>query len=71
MSRLRTDFYNDLPVEGDATIADKHGLALESVGNADVWPPDHVFRACQTFLWHTGCRILPKWAYAGDRDEFV
>jgi|SRR4051794_6307037 hypothetical protein len=37
MSRLRTDFYNDLPVEGDDTIADKDALALEFVGNADNW----------------------------------
>jgi BON domain len=35
MSRLRTDFYNDPPVEGDAGIADKDGLALDFVGNAD------------------------------------
>lgn len=38
MSRLRTDFYNDLPVEGDAEIADKDGLALDFVGNADTRP---------------------------------
>ena len=38
MSRLRTDFYNDLPVEGEAAIADKHGLALDFVGNADTRP---------------------------------
>ena len=42
MNRLRTDFYNDLPVEGDAVIADKDGLALEIVGNADTRPSDHV-----------------------------
>jgi BON domain len=42
MSRLRTDFYNDLPVEGDATIADKDGLALDFVGNADTRTPNSI-----------------------------
>ena len=41
MSRLRTDFYNDLPVEGDEAIADKDALALEFVGNADNWSSNH------------------------------
>ena len=41
MSRLRTDFYKDLPVEGDRTIADKDALALDFLGNAGTRPPDH------------------------------
>jgi hypothetical protein len=43
MSRLRTDFYNDLPVEGDLQTADKDALALQIVGNADNWSPDHLW----------------------------
>src|SRR4051812_39745257 len=38
MNRLRTEFYNDLPVEGDAAMADKDGLALDFVGNAGTRP---------------------------------
>jgi hypothetical protein len=38
MSRLRSDFYNDLPVEGDAVIADKDALALDFLGNAGTRP---------------------------------
>jgi hypothetical protein len=34
MSRLRTDFYNHLPVEGDAAKADKDCLTLDCVANA-------------------------------------
>ena len=41
MSRLRTDFYNDSPVEGDAPIADKDALALDFVGIADSRPLDY------------------------------
>src|SRR6476660_2811780 len=41
MSRLRTDFYNDLSVEGDAATADKDALALDFVGIADTRLPDH------------------------------
>jgi hypothetical protein len=41
MSRLRTDFYNDLRVEGDEAIADKDALALEFVDNADNWSSNH------------------------------
>jgi hypothetical protein len=35
MSRLLSDFYNDSPVEGEQTIADKNALALDFVGFAD------------------------------------
>ena len=35
MSRLRTDFYNDSPVEGDAAYADKDARTIDFVGNAD------------------------------------
>ena len=42
MNRLRTDFYNDSSVEGDATIADKDGLALDFVGNADIRPSNPI-----------------------------
>ena len=41
MSRLRTDFYNDSPVEGDAAIADKDALALNFVGSADTRSSNH------------------------------
>jgi hypothetical protein len=39
---LRTDFYNDPPLEGDVAIADKDGLAFEFVGIADYRPLDHL-----------------------------
>src|SRR4051794_19813194 len=35
MSRLRTDFYNDSPVEDEVAKADKDVLALDFVGNTD------------------------------------
>ncbi len=41
MSRLRTHFYNDPPVEDDVAIADKDGLALDFVGLADTRPSDY------------------------------
>jgi hypothetical protein len=62
MSRLRTDFYNDPPLEGDVAIADKDGLALDFVGIADSRPLVH-FSGLATFLWHTGCGI-PPWRAA-------
>src|SRR6476659_10160541 len=40
MCRVRTDFYNDPSVEGDAATADKDALALDFVGIADTRLPD-------------------------------
>ena len=42
MNRLRTESYNESLVEGDGVIADKHGLALDFVGNADTRPSNHL-----------------------------
>ena len=41
MCRLRTDFYNDSPVEGDAAFADKDARTLDFVGNADARSSNH------------------------------
>jgi hypothetical protein len=41
MSRLRTGFYIDSPLEDDTTKADIDGLALEFVGNAEAHAPNH------------------------------
>ena len=41
MSRLRTDFYNDSPVEGDAAYADKDARTIDFVGNADARSSNH------------------------------
>jgi hypothetical protein len=38
---LRSDFYNNLPVEGDEATADKEGLSLKFVGNDGMRSTDH------------------------------
>src|SRR5262245_55370735 len=50
MSRMHTDFYNDLSVEGDAVIADKDGLAPEFVDKGDTRASDHFSGLTRTFF---------------------
>jgi BON domain-containing protein len=42
MRQLRSGFYIDLPVEGDATKADIDGLALEFMGNVEGQSSNHL-----------------------------
>jgi len=53
MSRLRTDFYNDLAVESDDEIADKDALALEFVGNDENQSSNH--------FWGLATRSFGMW----------
>jgi hypothetical protein len=69
MNRLRTDSYNDLPMESDAAIADKDGLALDFIWIDDTPPSDQLFGHAATSFgikvaacWRDG--LLPA---AGDR----
>jgi hypothetical protein len=57
MSRLRTDFYNDPPVKGDKTIADKDAATLDFVGIADTRQSNHFSWLATPSFWHTGCII--------------
>lgn len=59
MSRLRTHFYNDRPVEDEATIADKHARTPEFVRYADT-------RRTNDFSGHITPSIGMKVAESGD-----
>src|SRR4051812_16277292 len=50
MSRLRTVFYNDPPLEGDVATTDKDGLARDFVGAADTRSLDHFSGPCRSFI---------------------
>src|SRR5436190_14892844 len=58
MSRSRTDFYNDLSLEGDAAAADKDALALHFVGIADIRLSEHISRLTSPSF---GIRVAESW----------
>ena len=67
MSRLRTDFYNDRPVEGDEAIADKDALTLDFVDVADTCQSVHFSRLARPSFGIEVAQVILRRADPGGR----